>query len=193
MKRHLTRAGRVLVLAAIALAAVAAVGYPLARWVHERRAEARLDRYSDLIWREAEANALPPDLVRAVIRAESRGQPRAVSATGAKGLMQIMPIAEREVLGVLRLPQGDLFDPDYNVRVGTVYLRRLVERFGGDLHLAMAAYHWGPGRVQTLRNEHPALSGKDLVERHAPRVTARYVREVLKGRPIVLPGNRVIG
>jgi len=187
MKRHLPRAVRVLVLAAIALAAVTAVGYPLARWVLERRAEARLDHYSDLIWREAEANALPPDLVRAIIRAESRGQPRAVSAAGAKGLMQITPIAEREVLGVLRLPQGDLFDPDYNVRVGTVYLRRLVERFGGDLHLAMAAYHWGPGHVRTLRKEHPGLSGKDLVERHAPRVTASHVREVLKGRPIVLP------
>jgi soluble lytic murein transglycosylase-like protein len=155
----------------------------------ERRTEARLDRYADLIWREAEARALPPDLVRAVIRAESRGCPRAVSAAGAKGLMQVMPAAERDVCDRLGLAPGDLFKPEHNIRVGTAYLAGLVERFGGDLHLALAAYHWGPGRVEALRREHPALPGRDLIRRHGPRVTARYLRQVLKDRPVVLPGR----
>ena len=189
LKHKSSPKGLALGLAGAALVAVGTAAWPLARWIHERRTEARLDRYADLIWREAETSALPSDLVRAVIRAESRGRAHAVSAAGAKGLMQITPIAEREALGVLGLPPGDLADPEYNVRVGTVYLGRLVERFDGDLHLALAAYHWGPGRVEALRAEHPDLSGRDLIEGHGPRATARYVREVLKGRPVVLPGR----
>jgi len=186
-KRHPGRRKVALALAGLAVLAAGAGGWPLARWVNERRIEARIDAYSDLIWREAEASALPPDLVQAVIRAESRGLAGAVSSAGAKGLMQITPPAEREARDLLGLSEGDLFDPEYNIRIGTVYLRRLVERFGGDLHLTLAAYHWGPTRVQTLRDEHPGLSGQELVERHGPRATARYCREVLGGRALVLP------
>jgi len=179
-------------LAALALVGAAVLtlgagGWGLARWVNERRIDARLEACSEIIWREAESSALPPDLVRAVIRAESRGRPRAVSPAGAKGLMQVTPIAEREVRQRLALPRGDLFDPDYNIRVGAAYLRRCVERFGGDLYLALAAYHWGPGNVQAIQRKYPGLAGKELIERHAPAVTARYCREVLGGRPVVLP------
>ena len=168
------------------LAAVLAVGgygaYRLARRQHRLSIEARIDRYQHLIHRHARANALPAELVRAVIRAESAGRPRAVSAKNAKGLMQITPIAQREVQRRLHLPAGDLFDPDYNILVGTSYLRLLANRFGGDAYLTVAAYHMGPTRLQKIRAAHPQATGRELIETHAAPATARYCRAVLGRR-----------
>jgi len=158
---------------------------------HQRSIEARLDRYEPLIWRHAQANALPVELVRAVIRAESGGDPTAVSARNARGLMQITPIAEREVLrrdGESNT--GDLFDPDYNLRIGTAYLRQLIDAFDGDLHLALAAYNWGPTNVSKLRKKYPDEPGIELVQRRAPAVTRRYCREILGDKAVTLPPRR---
>ncbi len=174
-------------MAAAAVTVAAAGAGLLALLVRERRIEARLDRYRDLVWREAETAALPPELLRAVIRAESGGDPRAESGAGARGLMQITPVAREEVRRQAGLPDGDPFDPAWNVRVGTTYLRLLVDRFDGDLHLALAAYHWGEARVRALRRDHPDLAGRELVRRYAPPATARYCRQVLGGRALHLP------
>jgi soluble lytic murein transglycosylase len=98
--------------------------------------------------------------------------------------MQIRRAALRDVLAAdSDIGEGDLFDPDYNLRVGTAYLRMMVERFGGDLYLALAAYNWGPTSVSKARKAHPGLTGRELVIRHAPRETRAYCRRVLKGRP----------
>jgi len=171
-------------LAAIAIgaAAVLAAGYGAyraVRWRH-RQAEARRVRgYREIIWRHARANAVPTELVEAIILAESGGDPGAVSEKDARGLMQIRPIAERDVLARRGLAPGDLFDPDYNVLIGTTYLRMLLNRFDEDVELALAAYHAGPTRIARLRREHPDLTGRELVRRHAPRSTAAYCRKVL--------------
>ncbi len=171
------------VLAAAAI--LTAGGYAalrLAAWCNARAKVRRARRYREIIWRHARANALPTELVAAVIVAESGGKPDAVSKKNARGLMQITPIAEREVLERTAGRRGDLFDPEYNILIGTAYLRMLLDRFGGDLHLALAAYHAGPSRLAKLRRRHPGLSGKQLVENHAPRSTARYCRQVLGRR-----------
>lgn len=91
-------------------------------------------------FQEAEARfGLPSGLVEAVARAESGLNPLAVSPAGALGLMQLMPGTAR-ALGV-----ADPFDPAQNVEAGARYLRHLLDRFGGDLRLALAAYNAGPG------------------------------------------------
>jgi soluble lytic murein transglycosylase-like protein len=84
---------------------------------------------------------LPPALVIAQAQQESGGNPNAVSPVGAQGVMQLMPATAAQ-LGVT-----DPFDPVQNITAGVKYLAQLVQQFGGDLSLALAAYNWGPGNV----------------------------------------------
>lgn len=112
--------------------------------------------YADLINRAAGSRRLNPALVAAVIATESGFNPHARSPRGAYGLMQVMPATWRElaaapgcapqVAGLTRPPCMD--DPEANLSAGTAYLRRLVDRFNGNLPLALAAYNAGAGTVE---------------------------------------------
>jgi len=148
-------------------------------YVHYRRIEKRVEYYIPLIEQYAQENTLPVELVRAVVRAESSGNPRAVSSKDARGLMQITSPAEQDVLRLRRWEKGDLFEPEYNLRIGTAYLSLMVHRFDNDYALAVAAYHMGASRVLQLRNAHPELSSRQLIERQANPTTRRYCRTVL--------------
>lgn len=105
---------------------------------------------------------LPPALIRAVIKAESDFDARAVSRAGAVGLMQLMPQT------AVRLDVKDLYDPEDNIGGGTKYLRFLLDRFRGDLPLALAAYNAGEHVVDRYRALPPIEE------------TQRYVRKVLR-------------
>jgi soluble lytic murein transglycosylase-like protein len=107
------------------------------------------DTYDNLIVKHAEARNLRPDLVRAVVQVESGYNPGAVSPKGAMGLMQLMPTTASQ-LGV-RAP----FDPEENIRGGTMYLRQLLDRFAGNEELALAAYNAGPMAVDRYGNKVP--------------------------------------
>ncbi len=111
----------------------------------------------------ARRHRLDPDLVRAVILAESAGDPLAVSARGAMGLMQVLPGTAREM--GLRRPE-ELFKPRTNLHYGTRYMAELLRRCAGDVPCALACYNAGP----TVLTE-----GRPL-----PAETRAYVPRVLR-------------
>ena len=116
------------------------------------------------------ARDLDPRLVEALIRVESAFNARAVSHKGAIGLMQLMPSTARE-LGV-----ENAFDVDENLRGGTAYLRQLLDRFRGDLTLALAGYNAGPGAVEKYRGVPPYRETTDYVRRVLAAYEAPAVR-----------------
>jgi soluble lytic murein transglycosylase-like protein len=98
-------------------------------------------------------------LIKAVIQVESGGYPLAVSKAGARGLMQLMPGTASD-LGVT-----NPFDPAQNIMGGTRYLRNLLDRYRGDLKLALAAYNWGMGNLEKRPES-------------MPRETKNYISQV---------------
>lgn len=95
----------------------------------------------NIIDRAAQKYNLPKKLISAVISQESNFNPEAVSHAGASGLMQLMPATARG-LGVT-----DIFDPEQNIIAGTKYLRQMMDKYNGNLEMALAAYNAGPGNV----------------------------------------------
>ena len=118
--------------------------------------------FEEIISETATRYGLDPDLIRAIIQIESGGIPDARSSKGAIGLMQLMPGTSSS------LAVSNPFDPKANIRGGTKYLRQLIERFRGNLVLALAAYNAGPGKVERYKGIPPYPE------------TRRYVRNVLK-------------
>jgi soluble lytic murein transglycosylase-like protein len=115
--------------------------------------------YDPAIKRASRQHGVSPALVKAVIAAESGFDPEAISRKGAQGLMQLMPhTAER--MGV-----DDALDPWQNIDGGTRYLSQLIERFPGELHLALAAYNAGPEAVKRHRGVPPYEETRTYVRR----------------------------
>jgi soluble lytic murein transglycosylase-like protein len=115
--------------------------------------------YDDIIAEAAEAYRLDPDLIRAVIRAESAFDPTVVSSAGAQGLMQLMP-ALAEELGV-----ADAFDSKQNIMGGAKYLRWLLDLNHGNIPLTLAGYNAGPTVVAKYRNIPPFRETRTYVKR----------------------------
>ena len=123
-------------------------------------------------------HGVPEALLRAVIRVESNFNPRAVSPRGARGLMQLMPATARG-LGLT-----DAFDPAANIDAGARYLRQLLDEFGHDLRLTLAAYNAGPNAVKRWGG----VPRYAETEQYVPRVLGHF--EALGGRlPAQLPAR----
>jgi soluble lytic murein transglycosylase len=145
----------------LTLSAVAVLGLSLAAaWtVREEpdfylRARYPLE-YDHIIRGHAENHGLDPALLAAVVYVESRFDPNATSAAGAIGLMQLLPETAKGIAlrtGGKRFVVADLRDPEINVRYGSWYLSHLREQYG-DMGLALAAYHAGPGNVDHWREK----------------------------------------
>ena len=115
------------------------------------------------IHKAAKKYNLPTGLIRGVIRAESNFQVKAVSHAGAQGLMQLMPGTAKE-LGI-----ENPFDIEQNIDGGARYLRKMLDSFGGDIKVALAAYNAGPGAVEKYGGQIPPY-----------QETEKYVDRVLK-------------
>lgn len=108
--------------------------------------------YRVAIARAAAAERLEPNLIFGMVHQESGFDAAATSHAGARGLMQLMPATGNEVARKLGLSYSSarLTDPDYSLRLGTYYFRRMLDRFDGNVELALAAYNAGPGRISRL-------------------------------------------
>lgn len=107
----------------------------------ERPLEIKDGEFKDLVNLAARKHGIQPALVMAVVKCESNFNPRAVSPSGAKGLMQLMD-ATAKYLGI-----DNAYDPSQNVMAGSMYLARLLKEQNGNVALALAAYNAGPGTV----------------------------------------------
>lgn len=129
-----------------------------------------------LIRSHAQRHGLSSRLVQAVIQVESGYNPRARSHKGAMGLMQLMPDTAR------LMKVSNPYDPDENIRGGTLYLRRMLDRFANNVQLALAAYNAGPSAVDRFRGIPPYRETRDYVGR---------VMELYRsgGEAVSLPGR----
>lgn len=121
-----------------------------------------IEKYDRSIRRQASIHGVDPNLVKAVIRAESGYDPNAISKKGAQGLMQLMPKTAR------KLRVKNPFNPDENIAGGVKLLSRLLDRFQNDVTLAVAAYNAGPDAVEKYQAVPPYSE------------TRRFVLRVLK-------------
>ena len=119
-------------------------------------------KFSNMIDQIAQEHKVDPKLVKAVIEKESRYNPSAVSTTGAMGLMQLMPGTARE-MGVT-----NPLDPVDNIRGGTKYLSSLLNRYHGNVTLALSAYNAGPRNVDKYKGIPPFAE------------TQNYVKEIME-------------
>ena len=159
-----------------------------------------LDQGIDPAWREAWELAWPraygdwvsgatrefsfdPALVWAIMREESAYRAQVSSPAGALGLMQLMPPTAGRVAGELGLAgfvTERLYDPETNIRLGTYYLRSLIERFDGSRPLAIASYNAGPEAVGRWLEKHSEVKPDAFVESVTYGETRRYLRRVLR-------------
>jgi soluble lytic murein transglycosylase len=137
--------------------------------------------HRDLIATQAGAIGLDPGLVFGLIRQESRFVTNARSHVGASGLMQVMPPTAKwtaKRIGLRNFKTKDINDQTTNVRIGTAYLKMVIDDFEGSLPLAVAAYNAGPSRSRNWRNG-PILPGDIWVENIPFEETRDYVKRVL--------------
>lgn len=129
------------------------------RGINNRILRERAARHYEIIHSHSLAQRIDPALVKAVIAVESCFDPDAVSRVGASGLMQLMPATASE-LGV-----RNVFNPEENIRAGVQYLRQMLERFGHNTRLALAAYNAGPSAVERYRGIPPFKETRNYVHK----------------------------
>jgi soluble lytic murein transglycosylase-like protein len=162
--------------------AVGTSGFRTTRAVDGRRNTA----YDSIIAEHASMHGVRPDLVHAVIQAESAFNPMARSVKGAMGLMQLMPSTAVE-FGVT-----NAYDPVQNIRAGVAYLRRLLDRYSHNEELALAAYNAGPAAVEKYGAVPPYRETRDYVSKirsqagaAAPPTRVYRIVELKDGRETV--------
>jgi soluble lytic murein transglycosylase len=139
-------------------------------------------RFEQEIKKYSRSNDIDPYLVLAIIREESFFKTDAVSRARAYGLMQILFNTAREVAARNgeRLKKNALFNPDTNIRLGIKYLKFLMEKYGGGLHLALAAYNAGDFRVDRWLEQAGPISDDEFIEMIPFSETRIYVKNIIR-------------
>ncbi len=138
--------------------------------------------YQQQVLEFAQARQLDPSLIYGVMRRESLFDPLARSRVGALGLMQLMPSTARRVarsLGMKRPRKSDILRIENNIRLGTHYLKSVMNRFDNNVALAAAAYNAGPGAVKRWLPKNSVMSADLWVETVPYKETRNYVQAVL--------------
>jgi soluble lytic murein transglycosylase-like protein len=135
-------------------------------------------RYDDWIRKYSEANGVDRFTIMGLIHQESYFNPKAKSAVGATGLMQLMPATGREIAGRFHITPH-LDNPETNIRLGTAHFKMLVNLFNGENNLAIASYNAGQGRVMQWRRAAPGKPMDEFIEAIPFRETRTYVKHVV--------------
>lgn len=136
--------------------------------------------YRDAVGAAAERQGVDPYLIVALIRQESLFDPRAVSRANAVGLMQLLPRTAARLTDAPLDGGRALFDPGLNVRLGTTYLRGLLDRYRGSVVLALAAYNAGEAAADKWLARFGHLQADEFIENVSFRETRGYVKLVLR-------------
>jgi len=143
------------------------------------------------IVRITSTNGLEKALILGLVRQESEFYTEAVSSSNAIGLMQLLPSTAKEIARKegMRFSTDKLYDPDYNMNLGSNYLNRMITKFDGSYVLAVASYNAGPGRVQKWVNQYgkPGTNAHEVVdwiEKIPYSETRNYVQHVLENTQI---------
>ncbi len=139
--------------------------------------------YWETIKSESAKNNLDPYLVASLIRQESEFDHTAVSYANAWGLMQLLPSTGKQMAhaeGLKNFQTSQLMDPALNIKLGTRYLRQLMDKFGGAPEYALAAYNAGDGRVEDWRSNGPYSGMDEFVESIPFTQTREYVQAILR-------------
>ena len=137
----------------------------------------------DTIKAESAKNNLDPYLVASLIRQESEFDPSVVSYANAYGLMQLLPAVGKAMAkeeGISHFETFQLLDPAMNIRLGTRYLRQMLEKFGGVQEYALAAYNAGDSRVVDWQSAGPYSGMDEFVESIPFTQTRDYVEAILR-------------
>lgn len=139
--------------------------------------------HDDTIRREASRNALDPAWVAAEIRAESIFNPKARSPANAMGLMQVLPATGASVARSIGMSgyggAASLYDSDTNITLGTAYLRQLMDKYGGQPYVTIAAYNAGPTPTARWQTQRPNYDPDFWIETISYKETREYVARVL--------------
>ena len=139
--------------------------------------------YWSIIKSESAKNNVDPYLVASLIRQESEFNPSVISYANAWGLMQLLPSVGRSVArqeGMRNFQTFQLLDPETNIRLGTRYLKQMLDRFGGVPEYALAAYNAGDSRVQDWQSAGPYSGMDEFVESIPFTQTREYVQAILR-------------
>lgn len=141
--------------------------------------------YWETIKAESAKNNLDPYLVASLIRQESEFDPAVISYANAYGLMQLLPVVGKAMAreeGLTHFQTFQLLDPDTNIRLGTRYLRQMLDRFGGVEEYALAAYNAGDNRVADWQSAGPYHGIDEFVESIPFTQTREYVEAIRRNQ-----------
>jgi soluble lytic murein transglycosylase-like protein len=160
-------------IARIAVTVIATLGWALSLCAQSQ--DVGRKTYDNVVRKVAQKHGVEPDLIHAIIRAESNYDSFAVSEKGAMGLMQLMP-ATADAYAV-----NNFYDPEENIEGGTKYLKDLIKLFDGNTNLVLAAYNAGQEAVKKYKGIPPYPETRNYIS----RIQASFRKSNIRTRTII--------